>query len=307
MIEKLWWTYFWPTMIVFALVVAAVLVAFFFGMRRARERGPTPELARTEREERPLKNAVVASTAVSIVILFGLLVASIATGRELSGRPIREPVRVHVTAHRWWWELTYGNARISQITTTANELHVPVGRDVELELASADVIHSFWVPLLNGKRDLIPSHTTRLTLRVEEPGRYLGKCAEFCGFQHAHMDLSVIAEPPAVFERWLAAQRAGAPAPTNPKTAHGRDIFEKGPCAMCHAVQGTTASATVGPNLTHWASRRQIGAGAADNTRGYLAGWISDPQRLKPGANMPPIVLAPDDLDALIDYLETLK
>jgi cytochrome c oxidase subunit 2 len=212
-----------------------------------------------------------------------------------------------VTGHQWWWEFEYLHPQPSLSVTTANELHLPVGRPVVFRLQSADVIHSFWVPNLHGKIDLIPGRQTATWLQADRPGVSRGQCAEYCGAQHAHMALSVIAEPAGDFERWLAGQRAVAPAPSTPEQSRGLAVVERGPCAMCHTIRGTAAGARLGPDLTHFATRSTIGAGTAPNTRGHLAGWIADPQRLKPGNRMPPTGLSPADLQAVLAYLEILK
>jgi cytochrome c oxidase subunit 2 len=195
----------------------------------------------------------------------------------------------------------------SQRVTTANEIHIPVGRPVVLTLKSHDVIHSLWVPNLAGKKDLIPGHETTLALRADRPGRYRGQCAEFCGYQHGKMGLLVIAEPPETFAAWLEAQRRTPPPPTDPLPQRGQQVFLAGTCAMCHAIQGTSAFGRVAPDLTHIASRPTLAAATLPNRPGYRAGWIVDSQSLKPGNHMPPNPLNPPDLQALLAYLESLK
>jgi cytochrome c oxidase subunit 2 len=212
-----------------------------------------------------------------------------------------------VIARQWWWELQYQADPPSQMVTTANELHIPVGKTVLLQLQSRDVIHSFWVPALHGKRDLIPGHPSTTAIRADRPGLYRGQCAEFCGVQHARMGLLVVAEPPDQFERWLAAARRPPPAPTTATARRGREVFLQGPCVMCHTVSGTIAAATNGPNLTHVASRMSLAAGTVANVRGHLAGWIADSQGIKPGNHMPRLSLPSADLLAVVEYLETLK
>jgi cytochrome c oxidase subunit 2 len=212
-----------------------------------------------------------------------------------------------VTGYQWWWSVEYLNADPSLIVTTANELHVPVGRPILLTLKSADVIHSFWVPSLHGKTDLVPGRENATWLQVDRPGIFRGQCAEFCGVQHAHMSLSVIAESSDQFEQWLSAQRQPAPAPLTAEQSRGRDVVERGPCALCHTIRGTNAGARMGPDLTHFATRSTIAAGTVPNTRGNLAGWIADPQHLKPGSRMPATGLAAEDLQAVVAYLETLR
>jgi cytochrome c oxidase subunit 2 len=178
---------------------------------------------------------------------------------------------------------------------------------VVLILNADDVIHSFWVPNLAGKKDLVPGRTQTFWFQADTPGVYRGQCAEFCGYQHAKMGLLVIADPPAQYAAWASAAQSAPPPPTDPVAARGQQVFLTSSCAMCHAIQGTPAGSHAGPDLTHLASRQTIAAGALRNTRGSLAGWIVDPQRIKPGAHMPPNQLAPQDLEALLTYLQTLK
>jgi cytochrome c oxidase subunit 2 len=178
---------------------------------------------------------------------------------------------------------------------------------VQLELSSPDVIHSFWIPNLIAKHDAVPGYTVTTFLRADKPGAYVGQCAEFCGYQHANMRFTVTAESPEKFAVWLSSQRQPPPPPKTPSQKRGQQVFFGASCSMCHTIAGTPARATVGPNLSHIASRPTIGAGALPNNRGNLAGWILDPQRVKPGTRMPQNNLAPADLQALLDYLETLK
>ncbi len=297
-IELLWWIMFWVSTAVYLAVMAALIVA----VRRGRAAGP----------DRPgsaaLTRGVAAATGATVVILLGLLVASVVTGRAIGSLATPEALNVRVTGYQWWWKIEYVDpADPSKHVTTANELHLPVGRPVALRLQAGDVIHSFWIPNLHGKTDLIPGRENWTWLRVDNAGVFRGQCAEFCGLQHAHMSLVVIAEPSDQFERWLAAQRQPAPPPSTPQQIRGLEIVERGPCAMCHTVRGTLAGAVFGPDLTHFASRSTIAAGTAPNTRGYLAGWLADPQVLKPGNRMPPTGLTGEDLQAVLAYMETLK
>ena len=303
-LESLWWVMFWTCAAVYVLVLAALFIALYKGGRSA---APPPR-------ESSLARSVAAATGVTVLILIGLTFASVITGRALGFNrdlPDRadapDALVVEITGHQWWWSVVYDNPTPSLRVTTANELHLPVGRRVVITLKSNDVIHSFWVPNLHGKMDLIPGRRNVLTLQADKPGVYRGQCAEYCGLQHAHMAFAVIAEAPDAFERWLAAQRAPAPPPSTPQQKRGLDVIEQGPCAMCHSIQGTLAGARFGPDLTHFASRSTIAAGTAPNTPGYLAGWIADPQHLKPGARMPATGLSAEDLQAVLAYLETLR
>ena len=191
--------------------------------------------------------------------------------------------------------------------STANEIHVPAGKPVILKLNSADVIHSFWAPSLHGKKDLIPGRTSLLHFRADKPGVYRGQCAEFCGFEHALMAFTVVADPPEQYEAWAARQRQPAPSPVTDLQKQGLAVFMRSTCAMCHTIAGTEAGARLGPDLTHLASRSMLASGTLPNTPQYLAAWILDPQRFKKGANMPATPLSAQDLNALMAYLETLK
>jgi cytochrome c oxidase subunit 2 len=224
--------------------------------------------------------------------------------------PDAEPV-ISVTAHSWWWQVRYRAADGSEVLL-ANEVHVPAGRPVTLGLASADVIHSFWVPQLAGKIDMVPGRVHRLRLQADRPGVYRGQCAEFCGAQHARMALLVVAHEPADYERWLAAQARPAAAPTDALAERGRAVFEAQRCSACHTVRGVAdglASLELGPDLTHLGSRRQIAAGTRPLDRESLAAWIADPQQWKPGARMPSYGDRLDDgsLRALAAYLAGLE
>ncbi|MFL5301916.1 MAG: c-type cytochrome, partial [Anaeromyxobacteraceae bacterium] len=199
-----------------------------------------------------------------------------------------------------------GHARRG-IRAVARGLHLPVGVPVQVKLTSRDVIHSLWIPSLHGKKDLVPGRQNELTLEASQPGTFRGQCAEFCGQQHAKMALWVVAEAPPDFQRWLDAQRRPASPPSSDEARRGEQLFVNGACAMCHRVAGTTAAASMGPDLTHLASRKTIGAGSLPNTRGHLGGWIVDSQAVKPGNKMPPIALQGDELQALLTYLEGLR
>jgi cytochrome c oxidase subunit 2 len=236
------------------------------------------------------------------------LFVSVSTGSAIARVGGLRPLRIDVTGHQWWWEVEYpDNADPQNIVTTANEIHVPVGRPVLIKMSSDDVIHSFWAPNLDGKKDLIPGHETRTWFRADTAGVYRGQCAEFCGHQHAKMAFFIVAEPKLEFEHWLEGQKGQASKPTDTLAQAGERVFLSGTCAMCHAIAGTGAGSKVGPDLTHLASRRTIAAGTLPNNTGNLAGWILDPQSIKPGAKMPPNQLDPQSLQALLAYLGTLK
>ena len=195
----------------------------------------------------------------------------------------------------------------SRIIQTANELHLPAGVTARISLKSNDVIHSFWVPNLAGKQDLIPGRVSDLSVRPLREGRYRGQCAEFCGLQHAHMALDVTVESPAAFAAWRQRQSRPAPPPRTPLQLAGFNYVTTRECASCHNIAGTPASGQVAPDLTHFASRRSIGAGTFPMSRGHLYAWIADPQSAKPGNNMPYVGLEPNELHAIVAYLETLR
>jgi cytochrome c oxidase subunit 2 len=296
-IEALWWLMFWVCTVVFAAVMLALAIAIVRGRRGTS----------VQTTESTLTRSVAISVGVSIVALVVLLFASVLTERAVGSFYSPDALQVRITGYQWWWSIEYLNSDPSLQVTTANELHLPVGRPVAISLQASDVIHSFWVPSLHGKRDLIPGRQNSIVLRADTPGIFRGQCAEYCGVQHAHMALTVVAEGSGDFEGWLRAQRKPAPEPATPASVRGRDVFQQGPCAMCHTVVGTSSGARVGPDLTHFATRSTIGAGTVPNTRGHLAGWIADPQHSKPGNRMPPTGLSPGDLQAVIAYLETLR
>jgi cytochrome c oxidase subunit 2 len=190
---------------------------------------------------------------------------------------------------------------------TANEILIPVGRPVVVNVTTRDVIHSFWVPNLHGKRDLIPGYVTSLWFQADRAGVYRGQCAEFCGFQHAHMSVFVKAVPEAEFQAWLSAERQPATEPTSDLQRRGRDVFLRATCSQCHTVRGTLAGGAYGPDLTHIGSRATIGAGVLPNTVENLQRWIRNPHDFKPGNKMPPHDLNDNDLRALAEYLRSLE
>jgi cytochrome c oxidase subunit II len=300
-IASLWWVFLWVTAAVYAIVIAFLVAALI----RARRERPISGTRRPAHERRA-HIAIGAGVALTVLVLVGFTIADFASGRDLHPE-VADPLRIRITGHQWWWEIEYDHASPDQRVRTANELHIPVNRPVELVLTSADVIHSFWAPNLHGKKDLIPGHTTRQVLTATRAGRFLGQCAEFCGHQHAHMRLLVVAQPATAFEVWRQQQLQSARTPATPDEMRGQDVFLKSSCGLCHAIQGTQASATVAPDLTHLASRQTIASGVLPNTPEYLASWILDPHRLKPGVRMPSGTVAPRDLPPLVAYLSSLE
>lgn len=213
---------------------------------------------------------------------------------------------VEVRGYQWWWRYAYALPN-GDTVVTANEIHVPVGQPVILKMTSADVIHSFWVPQLHGKIEMVPGWTNVIHLEADEPGIYFGKCAEFCGVQHANMEFLVIAQEEDDFQGWLEQQRSSAAQPEDDLTRKGQQVFLGSACVYCHTIRGTNASGRLGPDLTHLASRRTIGARMLENNHGNLAGWTVNSQAIKPGNHMPPMQLEPESLQALLVYLESLE
>ncbi len=240
-------------------------------------------------------------------VLPGIVLATLSglTVWALSTDPGSEPGEVHITVvgRQYFWDVAYeGTAAV-----TANEIHIPVDTPVRLRLESTDVIHSFWVPALAGKVDMIPGKTNHLTIRADEPGTYRGQCAELCGIQHANMALEVIATPRAEFDRWLTNQAREAAEPSSATEQRGLEVFTSHACAGCHTIRGTSAEATVGPDLTHVAERRTLAALTIPNDRAHLQDWILNAQSVKPGAAMPDLAMSDADADALVAYLSGLR
>lgn len=290
-IADLFWSFTGICVVVFALVLGAFLIAL------VKKRGE------------PIESRLGVGTAVALtsITLVVMLFLSVRTSRALASLSEGDALPIEVIGHEWWWEFRYPGAVAGLQFTTAYELHVPIGKPISLKLRSSDVIHSFWVPSLHGKRDLIPGKTGSLVFQADRPGRYQGQCAEYCGTQHANMRFVVVAEPEAEFRAWLAHQLEPAARPADEIAARGKKVFLESRCVACHAIGGTDAFATVGPNLTHFASRSDIAMGTLPNRPGHLEGWIVDPQSAKPGAIMPGTTLPPEDLHALSAYLEGLR
>ncbi len=306
-IHHLWHPFYTVSVVVWVVITIAMVVAAVRAHARRRSSGEADPLALDPQQDRRLLAIVIGATAGTLITLVCLRFDAIGTGDSLSALD-DDPHALHVriTGHQWWWEVTYEPDDPLVYATTANELHVPVGRTVAIDLESADVIHSFWVPSIHGKKDLIPGRTNHTAIRVDQPGVYRGQCAEFCGLEHAQMELYVIAEPPAQFAAWLAKQQRPPATPSSDKTQQGQQVFLSHACASCHTIAGTPAGGRLGPDLSHVAGRYDIAASAV-NVRGALQGWVADPQGIKPGTRMPRIPLNPDELDALVTYLETLE
>lgn len=299
-IEGLWWLMFWLGLAVYVAVLALLVVPMH---RRRRQAAEDDGAADDSRVSRAL--ILGGGVVVPVVVLLVLVVTTgmVTAGVPWNSDPPDESLRVEVVGHMFWWEVRYPESRFE----TANQIVIPVGEPVHLEMTSRDVIHSFWVPALHGKIDLTPGHTTTLTIEASRAGLYEGRCAEFCGLAHAHMGLSVDARDRVDFDRWLAEQAAPAPEPNTAGLRAGREVFTSSSCVYCHTVRGHTVISDVGPDLTHLASRPRLAADAIPNTRGYLAGWILDPHSAKPGNRMPATNISGRELQMLLDYLENLE
>ena len=283
------------------LVVLGVLLWSLFRrrLREAQQRTPAGREQKTWR-------LITVGVALTVLTLITLALADFAVQRRLSAHPA-DAMRIVLTGHQYWWEVEYDDADPSQRVRTANEIHIPVNRPVEFVLTSRDVIHSFWLPALMGKKDLIPGHTNTEVVIAARPGIFTGQCAEFCGLQHAQMRLTLRAETGPEFQRWHQEQLNEAVPPGSDVARRGQAVFMSASCILCHTIAGTAAGATVGPDLTHLASRATLAAGALANTPANLSSWILAPQRLKPGAMMPATQLPPQDLVALTTYLASLR
>ena len=307
-IERLYWLIFWISLVVFIAVIGTLSGAVARHRAQGREeRMPAPILDTTASDL--IANKIVGvAVAVTLVILFVLLAESVVAAKhETRGLESKNPISIQVIGHQWWWEVIYPNTDPSQMVVTANEIHIPVGVPVVLNTASRDVIHSFWAPNLQGKRDLIPGYSTALWFQADHPGTFRGQCAEFCGLQHAKMAFYIIAESPESFEKWMQQQTNAAVQPDNDQKRRGEQVFVSSACVMCHTIRGTIAGSRVGPDLTHIASRMSLAAGTLPNNSGNLAAWILDSQSIKPGNRMPPNLLPSNDLQDLLAYLESLQ
>ena len=296
-IESVWWLMFALAAAVYLVVAGFIVIAVVRGRRRSRD------TSAPHRQPKDDTFIWFGGIVVPVVILAVLAVVTIRTTEDLR-RPQRAELRIEVTAKRWWWDVRYPDAGVA----TSGEIHIPVGRPIDIELTSDNVIHSFWVPQLAGKVDTVPGQRNHLRLKATEAGTFRGACAEYCGLQHAHMSYLVVAEEPVAFERWLSRRSGGAGlSPASEEAARGQVVFNRESCAGCHTVRGTQATGTVGPDLSDFGSRRSIGSLTVPNNSSNLARWITDPQSVKPGNLMPPTALSADDIAAVTAYLEGLK
>lgn len=296
-LQDLFESIFLWALVVFVLVEAALVVAIIRFRERPGGRPPRAVHGNTLLE--------ISWTLAPAVILIIIAVPTIRTIWDVDSPPEGESLVVEVIGRQWWWEFRYPDLGV----VTANELHVPVGTQVDLRLTSADVIHSFWVPRIGGKRDVIPGHDTRIWFTVDSAGVYLGQCAEFCGLSHALMKMQLVAVDPADFDAWVAVQRSDAltAALDSVLVAEGREAFRSSGCLACHSIRGTEAQGVLGPDLTHFGSRRRIAAGILDNTPENLARWLREPQEVKPGVLMAVPEMDDETIRRLVAYLQALQ
>lgn len=294
-IADLYWSVFWVAMVIFLLVEGLLIYAII----RFRQRDPNvipPKIHGST----PLEIAWTAAPAIVLVMVFVLMVRNMAVAAE----PPTDGLRLIVTGHQWWWEFEYPDLGV----VTANELHIPVGQPIVVELHSDNVIHSFWIPRLAGKTDVVPGQTNSMWFQADEAGEYRGQCAELCGAQHANMNFLVFADSEADFDSWVENQQSPAVEPTGAAEIAGQEAFLGGQCIACHTIDGTTAQGRIGPNLTHFGSRQTIGGLVLNNTPEELARWLADPQKIKPRNKMVlSQPLSQDEIDALAQYLSSLK
>ncbi len=293
----------WGLGIVSIVVVLVITILLLAAVLRRRARDADPQALAVNRDEGGMPWLYI-GVGVSTVVLIGCAVWTMFTVAAVA-MPARTDLTLQVTAAQWWWSVRYENSEPDRIFTTANEIHIPVGRAVRIELKSQDVIHSFWIPQLGGKMDVIPGQTNVMWLQADRPGTYRGQCGEYCGAQHAHMAMYVVADTPQDYAFWVRDQLRDAATPATEPARLGEQAFVAH-CAACHAVRGTEAGGILGPDLTHLMGRHTIAAGLLPNTPGNLAAWIADSQALKPGSRMPSLALSGRDLNAVVTYLQTL-
>jgi cytochrome c oxidase subunit 2 len=293
-IANLYWFTFWIAAAIFILVEGMLVYAVICFRQRKPEVTPPKIHGST-----PLEIAWTVVPAIIVLMVFVLMVRTMGAAAQ----PPAEAIPVKVIGHQWWWEFQYSDLNI----TTANELHIPVGEPVIVELISDNVIHSFWIPQLAGKTDVIPGRVNTMWFQADEAGTYRGQCAELCGFQHANMNFLVIAEPAEQFLQWLEQQQT-PPAAVTGEAATGQEVFMSGQCIACHTIEGTVAQGIIGPDLTHFGSRQTIAGLVLENTPDNLARWLADPQTIKPLNKM--VIadeLSQDEIEALVQYLSSLK
>lgn len=298
-VADLWWLMFFVGLAVYVVVMGLVLYAMFSRWRTEEGGEERPDAFVPPLGHTPfvvLGGAIVPAGILTVLLVFAL-------DTQVAMNRAEANLTVRVVGHQWWWEVRYPEYDI----TTANEIYIPAGEPVRLELTSADVIHSFWVPRLGGKRDLLPDEENVFLIEADTAEVYRGQCAEYCGLQHTHMAFQIVAVAPEAFDAWVAERLTPRPAPSREAVDRGRQVFMESTCVECHRIEGTLAAGEIGPDLTHIGSRRTLGAGMIENNRGNLYGWIVNAQRIKPGNRMPPTAMEPEDLHALVAYLQSLK
>jgi len=297
-IATLWWWMLVIACVVFAGAVGLIGLAW---VRRRREGLPVVK----DSGRRNLGLVVLFGIAIPITVNIGLFVIAnfVVIKQTEAPAAATTPLTIEVIGRQWFWEVRYPGTG----AVTANEIHIPARTRVNVVTSTSDVIHSFWVPQLNRKIDMIPGRRNRVLLVSDKPGRYRGQCAEFCGLEHARMAMYVYVQKPADFQRWLRAEAAPARAPSSAAARAGRDAFFANQCASCHTIRGTPARGVVGPDLTHVGSRSSIAALTLPNTRAALTDWLRDPQHAKPGNRMPDLDLSRAELRSLVAYLEGLR
>ncbi len=295
LIQNLWGPIFWAAVVIFVLVEGLLIYSVIrFPARRQNGEDMPPQIHGNTRLE-------MAWTLAPALVVAVMLILTFQTMAKIDAAPPEDALRVRVVGHQWWWEVHYPEYNV----VTANEIHLPVNRPVVVELESADVIHSFWVPRLMGKRDLIPGTTNRIWFTPLEAGSFSGQCAEYCGVAHAQMRVVVFVDSGEAFQQWIAKAQQPAPAVAGP-AAQGAELFIQRGCAACHTIAGTAAQGVIEPNLTHVGGRSTLAAGIIGNTPENLARWLRDPQAVKPGNKMPTLPLSEEDITALVAYLQAL-
>lgn len=286
---------FWIAVGVFVVVEGLLLYTIVRYRRRSANGVPAQTHGNTKLE--------ITWTLIPVLILVGIAVPTLTTIASAATPPSANSLKVRVVGHQWWWEFDYPDLGI----VTADELHVPIGTPIAVTVESADVVHSFWIPRLGGKMQAIPNRQNEAWFQADAPGEYYGQCYQLCGTSHANMRFRVFAESKADFDRWVQQQKAVPPTPAAGDAAKGAQVFATGPCVGCHAIAGTAAKAKIGPDLTHFGSRRTIAGALLENNPKNLAMWLKDPPAVKPGSLMPNYHLTDEQVNALVAYLESLK
>jgi cytochrome c oxidase subunit II len=297
-IIHLWWGMVAAASIVFAGALLMLAIAW-----RRRTREGLPVVGKDEDVSTGLVVGFgIVIPVVCLVILFFIADIGVVNATS-SPKPGQTKLNVSVVGHQWFWEVRYPGTN----AVTANEIHIPAKTPVNVRLTSADVVHSFWVPELNKKVDMLPGHPNSIELYADHVGVYRGQCAEFCGLQHAHMAMAVYADPPGKFKAWLANMSKPLAAPASPQARAGEQVFLTQQCASCHTIRGTSARGRIGPDLTHLQTRRTLAALTIPNTKSFLGGWVLDPQHIKPGNKMPGLNLTGTQVEQLLAFLEGLR